>query len=100
MASAAEKAQCVLWFEQFKSPTIVQREYRRQFKKKPPSRSAIRRWHKQFKGTGSILDRKRSGRPTTEENVIKVVQNAFQRSPCKSLRQASMELQIPRATIH
>jgi hypothetical protein len=73
---------------------------------------AVQRWSRTFKGrkatirqetiknchsklltTGSVMDARRSGRPSTsrsEENVA-LVQDMFTRSPCKSTRQAPRE---------
>ena len=50
--------------------------------------------------TGSILDRKRSGRPSIDEETVDAVRVAFHRSPRKSIRVASNELAIPRSTVH
>ena len=50
--------------------------------------------------TGSILDRKRSGRPSIDEEIVDAVRVAFYRSPRKSIRFASNELAIPRSTVH
>ena len=50
--------------------------------------------------TGSILDRKRSGRPSIDEETVDAVLVAFHRSPRKSVRVASNELAIPRSTVH
>ena len=50
--------------------------------------------------TGSILDRKRSGRPNIDEETVDALPVAFHRSPRKSIRVASIELAIPRSTVH
>ena len=50
--------------------------------------------------TGSILDRKRSGRPSIDEETVNAVRVAFHRSPRKSIRVASNELAIPRSTVY
>ena len=50
--------------------------------------------------TGRILDRKRSGRPSIDEETVNVVRVAFHRSPGKSIRVASNKLAIPRSTVH
>ena len=50
--------------------------------------------------TGSILNRKRSGRISIDEETIDAVRVAFHRSPRKSICVASNELAIPRSTIH
>ena len=47
-----------------------------------------------------ILDRKRSGKPSIDEETVDAVCAAFHRSPRKSIRVASNELAIPRSTVH
>ena len=49
--------------------------------------------------TCSILDRKRSGRPSFDEETVDPVRVAFHRSPRKSIRVASNELAIPRSPV-
>ena len=100
MLTTQQKAQCVLWYHKLKSPTAVQREFRNEFGQDPPHNNSIKRWFKNFMETGSILDRKRSGRPSIDEETVDAVGVAFPRSPRKSIRVASNELAIPRSTIH
>ena len=50
--------------------------------------------------TGSILDRKRSGRPSIDKETVDAVGVAFHRSPRKSIRIASNKLVISRSTVH
>ena len=50
--------------------------------------------------TGSILDRKRSGRPSIDEETVDAARVAFHRSPRKSIRVASNEFAIPRSTVY
>ena len=57
-------------------------------------------WFKNFMETGSILDRKRSGRPSIDEKTVDAVRVAFHRNPRKSICVASNELAIPRSTVH
>ena len=49
---------------------------------------------------GAILDSKRSGRPSINEETIDAVLIAFHHSPRKSIRVASNELAIPQSTVH
>jgi hypothetical protein len=39
--TGAERARCVFWFEETKSATQVQRKFRTQYRKEPPSRPTI-----------------------------------------------------------
>ena len=100
MLTIQQKAQCVLWYNELKSPTAVQRKFRNEFGQDPPHTNSIKRWFKNFMETGSILDRKRSGRPSIDEETVDAVRVAFHRSPRKSIRVASNELAIPRSTVH
>jgi hypothetical protein len=100
MASLQQKIKCVQWFVKLKSPTLVQRQFRRLYKKAAPTRVTIRRWLKQFEDTGSVLHKKGAGRPRTSVIDVERVRTAFLRSPQKSVRQASRELQLPPATVH
>jgi hypothetical protein len=61
----------------------TQRRYRTQYGKDPPSGNAIRRWLKQFQETGSVLHRKGAGRPSTSQEDVDRIQEAFSRSPQK-----------------
>ena len=49
--------------------------------------------------TGSILDCKRSGRPSIHEETVDAVRVAFHHSPRKSIHVASNKLAIPRSTL-
>ena len=80
MLTIQQKAQCVLWYHKLKSPTHI---------------NSIKRWFKNFMETGSILDRKRSGRPSIDEETVDAVCVAFHRSLRKSIRVALNELAIP-----
>ena len=102
MLTIQQKAQCqcVLWYHILKSPTAVQRKFRKGFGQDPPHTNSVKRWFKNFMETGSILDRKRSGRPSIDEETIDAVRVAFYRSPRKSIRVGSNELAIPRSTVH
>jgi hypothetical protein len=64
-----------------------------------PSDNAIRLWLKQFQETGSVLHRKGAGRPSTSQEDVDRIQEAFYRSPQKSTRRASVHLGIPQTTV-
>ena len=100
MLTIKQKAQCVLWYHKLKSPTAVQRKFRNEFGQDPPHTNSIKRWFKNFMETGSISDRKRSGRPSIDEETVDAVRVAFHRSPRKSIRVASNELAILLSTVH
>ena len=75
MASMQEKAQCVLWFHESRSPVTVQRQFRREYGRDPPDVKSNKDWYDKFKETGSVCDKRRSGRPGVSDET------AFQRSP-------------------
>jgi hypothetical protein len=55
MATASEKAQCVCWYaESGKSAVTVQRNYRRVYRKTPPSVNSAKNWCEKFLKTGSV----------------------------------------------
>ena len=95
MVTPQEKAQCVFWFIKTKSDVQTQRRYRTRYGKNPPSRSSIRRWHKKFMETGSVLDAMRTGRPRISEENIESVRQAFSRSPMMSIRSTFRQLELP-----
>jgi hypothetical protein len=99
MVSNAEKAQCVLWYETFRSRVQVRREFRRKYRRSPPQGQAIIRWYKKFKQTGCLAQQKGAGRPIISDEAVENIRTAFHQSPTKSTRRASLELQIPRSTI-
>lgn len=100
MASVQEKAQCVEWFIETRSDIQVQRRFRTRYRKPPPSRPSIRKWYNNLMQTGGVDVKHHTGRPRTSEEDTERIRLSFQRSPQKSVRTASRELQIPRSTVH
>lgn len=95
-----QKVQCCYWLAEFKYPKIVERRFRQQWpEKQPPDRHTITTWHRKLLETGSLVEKTPRGKKVTEAQVDRI-QQAFQRSPCKSVRRASRELAIPKSTIH
>ena len=92
MATTQEKAQSLSWCIKTKSDVLTQRKYRSKYGKDPPSRSSIRRWHKNFMERGSVLDAVSSGWPRISGENIKRVRQAF-------ICTASRELQLLPATV-
>jgi hypothetical protein len=50
--------------------------------------------------TGSVLRREGSSNRSVAPDRVEAIQEAFQRSPRKSIHRASHELRIPRSTVH
>ena len=99
MFNMQEKAQCVLWFHETNSAVTVQRHFRRKYGRNPPDVKSIKNWYDKFKDTGSVGDLKRTGKPTSSDETVDSVRTAFQRSPRKSTRTASIELGVPKRTV-
>jgi hypothetical protein len=83
---------CVGWLLRQNQSPRLKGNYRTQFNKQPPSDYAIRDWQRRFLGTGSVHDRKRSGRPGVSDECVETIRAWFVRSPTKSTRRASREL--------
>jgi hypothetical protein len=68
---------CIVLFFETKSVIKTQRRYRTEHGKDPPSDNAIRRWLKRFKETRNVLHRKGAGRPSTSQEGVDRMQEAF-----------------------
>lgn len=100
-ASPTERSWCVLEFARCNSFVAVQRAFRRQFGRRGPPETSIRRWYEQFRYRGCICHqgKGRAGRPSVTEETVDRVRETFTRSPRKSVRRASRELKIPEPTV-
>lgn len=99
MATAQQKAFCVMEYGRCESTTFVQRAFRTKYGVQSPDRWCIKRWYKQFTENGCLCKGKSSGRPRTSDENVHRIQEAFRSRPIKSTHQASRELQIPQPTI-
>jgi hypothetical protein len=79
---------------------VVQCHFRIQHGRQPPIRKSIWLWENKLRTTGSLLHVKPPGETRTSEEIVNRIREAFQRSPCKSIRAASLLLQIPHSTVH
>jgi hypothetical protein len=78
---------CTFFFDADRwTVTQTQRNDRTQFNKQPPSDYAIRDWQRRFLETGSVHDRKRSGRPGVSVECVETVHASFVPNPTKSTR--------------
>jgi hypothetical protein len=89
MATVRRKVQCILWLAKFESVTQVRREYRHVYNEEPPHENSIRRWDRQLKETGSILDKKGSGRPSVSDESVENIRSSFTHSPKKSVHKCA-----------
>lgn len=99
MTTVQQKAQCVLWYAEFKSPVLVQRNFRRTYRQDPPTDKTIVRWFNQFKETGSVDIKKSPGRPRTSEEDVERLRQSCVRSPKKSIARRSLELGMAKTTV-
>ena len=58
MATPGQRAFCVLQIVKHESVVSVQRAFRRQFNRDPPSPDSIRRWYQQFQTRGAFVKEK------------------------------------------
>ncbi|PSN44276.1 hypothetical protein C0J52_19636 [Blattella germanica] len=98
MTKVQEQVQCVLWLAELQSVTSVQLRFRTRYGCHPPTRKSIRLWDNKLRTTGNLLRVKSSGKPRTSDEKVDRIREAFQRSPRKSVRVASLQLQILRST--
>ncbi|KAJ4435959.1 hypothetical protein ANN_18582 [Periplaneta americana] len=103
--AATDAPQCGLLSAETKFVKHVQRQFRREYNLQRhdpiPGYKRIMAWDAKLKQTGSLLSS--SGKYTKErvsEENSELVRTSFIRSPRKSIRKASLQLQIPRSTVH
>ncbi|GFO18390.1 hypothetical protein PoB_004489500 [Plakobranchus ocellatus] len=92
----------VFWsFWKNKQCTIVQRSLRRIHHNNLPSNKSILEWYNDFIERGCICDQRKghSGRPAVSEEVFERVRDSYLRSPKKSTRRCSQELQLLQRTV-
>ncbi|PSN30743.1 hypothetical protein C0J52_21647 [Blattella germanica] len=101
MWTPQQKVKCVLWLAELKSVTRVRRRFRLEFNVDPPTSKSILQWDRTLKATGTLIPQtgKHSKNKINEETVDRV-RTAFTRSPKKSIRRGSHQLQIPKSTVH
>ena len=80
----------MLWYHETKSPVAVQRKFRNEYRRDPPDVKRIKDWYKKFTETGSVEDRKRSGRPSVSDASVDAVRDAW--------REIEFRLDVLRAT--
>jgi hypothetical protein len=90
MSTLQEHVQCVLWLAELQSLTALQRRFRTQYGRQPPTWKNVRFWDKKL----SLLHVKSPGKTRTSEENVNHIRETFQRSPQKSIRDANLKLQI------
>jgi hypothetical protein len=71
----------------------------RHHERNPITHSAVRKYVKKFKETGSVVDKPRVGRPSVGEDILTGVIGKFHASPQKSLRRTSAQIGVPKSTM-
>ncbi|KAJ4435005.1 hypothetical protein ANN_23578 [Periplaneta americana] len=66
------KVHCVLRLVKF-DPVIRVRQFRHLFKEESPHENNFRFWNRQLKETGSQLEKKRTGRPSTNDETVEAI---------------------------
>ena len=100
MATPQQRAQTVFWYAETKSIIAVQRNYRREYGGNAPDGKTIKAWCEKFLATGSVKKESGGARTRVSEEKIEEIRAGFQRSPQKSIRQASRQFNVPRSTVH
>ena len=81
------------------SPITVQRAWKAQINRHPPTDSTMRTTYQRFIETGSVDDYARSGRPSIDETKQEQIKALFQNQPRTSIREASLQLTIPFSSV-
>ncbi len=90
----------VLCHQNHQSIQQTQLAFRREFNVSPPTRPTLCKWIVRFEERRAIENGKSSGRPPVTEEDIELIREVFSKSPKKSIRRASLELDIPRTSFH
>ena len=81
-----------------------QRRIANEFHMRHPNRqinqSSVGRLFNKFKETGSVLDQVKSGRSKVSDEVKERVLAKVAVSPRKSIRRISMEMDVPKSSVH
>jgi hypothetical protein len=85
---------CVLQLAKTESIITVQRGFRIRYHTEPPTDKAIRERYRKFEETGCLCASKRTGRPGPSPETVDRVRESFIRSPQKSTRRTSRELEM------
>lgn len=90
----------MLEYENIRSATVVQRQFRTRFCKDPPNRKSIYEWYSKFSTTGCMNKGKSAGRPSKTVNQVDFSRESAALNSKKSTRKVSMELQTPHSTLY
>jgi hypothetical protein len=96
--SAAESVLCATVCE-VESVVSVQRAFRPQFQSDPPAAKNISRLYQQYQTKGCVRKRENAGSPRVSEESVERMRASFLRSPKKSVRHASREMEMSTMTV-
>ena len=100
--SIEDRGHCACWYDATRSAAAVQRRFRGHFGRHAavPGHKAIKKWHKKFFTTGTILRDERTGRRTVREGeVAAAVLQAFQDDVHISVRRAANAFEISPSSV-
>ena len=72
MATAQQKAFCVIEYGRSESTTVVQRAFRTKYGAQPPDRWCIKRWYKQFTENGCLCKITAAIQTVTPDMLLRV----------------------------
>lgn len=79
---------------------LLKTKLRERYGIEPPDARVITAWTDKLFSTGSILDRKRDGRPSERGDVSENVMDSLENHPTMSVRRRSDELGMSKSTVH
>jgi len=96
-----EKIRIIQLFAESSNACDVQRRFKKEFRRKPPSTKTVRALFKKFKETGSITRKPYSQRvkPKSNDQCVDRVKDFFKKNPEMSTRKAAKLLNLSRSTI-
>jgi hypothetical protein len=94
MATPQQRAQRVVWYAETKSIISV-KNYRREYGGDSPDRKTIKVWLEKFLATGNVLKQSGGARRSVSEEKVEEIRAGFQKSPRKSILQASRQFYVP-----
>jgi transposase len=103
MFTDQQKAKCLLWYKLYEAVAAVRRKFRNCYHvhyHQTSGENSIFRWSEKFKETGSVKNKRRSGRPSVPNADQVCVREAFENTLTLSTRRASLQLDMPHSTVY
>jgi hypothetical protein len=80
MSTPQEQVQCVLWLAELQYLMAVQRRFRMQYGRQPPTRKSSWLWDNKLRTTGSLLRAKSPVKTWSSKENVSRIKEVFQRS--------------------